>query len=96
MSEADKIMQGQIKIENDRDKKLYMQGYEQGLTDVYLGKFYNEGYMYGIEVENQNFIRNLEEYLWELEERRRKGEIVLAYWQVRGMIKEIIEQCKLS
>ena len=59
-------------IKNDRDKNLYMQGYEQGLTDANLGKFYNEGYMYGIEVENKNFIRNLEEYLWELEERRKK------------------------
>ena len=96
MSEADKIEDEKIKIENDRDKNLYMQGYEQGLTDANLGKFYNEGYMYGIEVENKNFIRNLEEYLWELEERRKKGEIVIGYWQVREMIKEIIKQCKLS
>ena len=96
MSEEDKMIQEEIKIENDRDKNLYMQGYEQGLTDVNLGKFYNEGYMYGIEVENENFIRNLEECLWKLEERRKKGEIVIGYWQVRGMIKEIIEQCKLS
>ncbi len=96
MSEADKMIQEEIKIENDRDKNLYMQGYEQGLTDVNLGKFYNEGYMYGIEVENENFIRNLEECLWELEERRKKGEIVIGYWQVRKMIKEIIKQCKLN
>lgn len=96
MSEADKIEDEKIKIENDRDKILYMQGYEQGLTDANLGKFYNEGYMYGIEVENKNFIRNLEEYLWELEERRKKGKIVIGYWQVREMIKEIIKQCKLS
>ena len=86
----------EIKIENNREKNLYMQGYEQGLEDANLNRVFNKGYWYGIEVENQNFIRNLEEYLWELEERRRKGEIVLAYWQVRGMIKEIIEQCKLS
>ena len=96
MSEADKMIQEEIKIENDRDKNLYMQGYEQGLTDVNLGKFYNEGYMYGIEVENEKFIRNLEECLWELEERRKKGKIVIGYWQVREMIKEIIKQCKLS
>lgn len=96
MSEADNMTKKKIKIKNDRDKNLYMQGYEQGLTDVNLGKFYNEGYMYGIEVENQNFIRNLEEYLWELEERRRKGEIVVGYWQVKKIIKEIIDQCKLN
>ena len=96
MSEADKMIQEEIKIENDRDKNLYMQGYEQGLTDANLGKFYNKGYMYGIEVENENFIRNLEECLWELEERRKKGEIVIGYWQVRKMIKEIIKQCKLN
>ena len=96
MSEADKMIQEEIKIENDRDKNLYMQGYEQGLTDANLEKIYNEGYMYGIEVENKNFIRNLEEYLWELEERRKKGGIVIGYWQVKGIIKEIIKQCKLS
>ena len=96
MSEVDKMIQEEIKIENGRDKSLYMQGYEQGLTDANLGKFYNEGYMYGIEVENENFIRNLEECLWELEERRKKGEIVIGYWQVRKMIKEIIKQCKLN
>lgn len=96
MSEADNMTKKKIKIKNDRDKNLYMQGYEQGLTDANLGKFYNEGYMYGIEVENQNFIRNLEEYLWELEERRRKGEIVVGYWQVKKIIKEIIDQCKLN
>lgn len=85
-----------IKIENSRDKNLYMQGYEQGLLDANLGKIFNKGYVYGIEVENKNFIRNLEEYLWELEERRKKGDIVIGYWQIREMIKEIIKQCKLN
>ena len=96
MSEADKFENKKVKIENDRDKNLYMQGYEQGLTDANLGKFYNEGYMYGIEVENQNFIRNLQESLWELEEKRKNGEIVIAYWQVKKIIEEIIKQCKLD
>ena len=96
MSEADNITKKKIEIKNDRVKNLYMQGYEQALTDANLGKFYNEGYIYGIEVENQNFIRNLEEYLWELEERRKKGEIVIGYWQVKKIIKEIIKQCKLN
>ena len=85
-----------IKIENSRDKNLYMQGYEQGLLDANLRKIFNEGYMYGIEVENKNFIRNLEEYLWELEERRKEGNIVIGYWQIRELIKEIIKQCKLN
>ncbi len=86
----------EIKIENDRDKNLYMQGYEQGLTDGSAKRVYNEGYMYGIEVENQNFIRNLKEYLFELEQRRAKGDIVIGYWQIKKMIEEIIEQCKLN
>ena len=86
----------EVKIENDRDKNLYMQGYEQGLEDVNLNKVFNKGYAYGIEVENKNFIRNLEEYLWELEERRKKGDIVIGYWQVRKMINEIIEIFKLE
>lgn len=93
---CDRLSNQEIKIENDRDKNLYMQGYEQGLDDANLSKVYSKGYMYGIEVENKNFIRNLEEYLWELEERRKKGKIVIGYWQVRGMIKEIIKQCKLN
>lgn len=63
------------------------QSYEQG---------FNNGYAYGIEVENQNFIRNLKEYLYGLEKRREKGDIVIGYWQVRKMIEEIIEQCKLD
>lgn len=65
------------------DRKSYEQGF-------------NKGYAYGIEVENQNFIRNLKEYLYGLEERREKGDIVIGYWQVRKMIEEIIEQCKLD
>ena len=63
------------------------QSYEQG---------FNKGYIYGIEAENQNFIRNLEEYLYRLEKRREKGDIVIGYWQVKKMIEEIIEQCKLD
>lgn len=85
----------EIKIENNREKNLYMQGYEQGLEDANLNRVFNKGYWYGIEVENQNFIRNLEEYLYELDERRRNGDIVIGYWQVRKMINEIIENCKL-
>lgn len=84
----------EIKIENNREKNLYMQGYEQGLEDANLNRVFNKGYWYGIEVENQNFIRNLEEYLYELDERR-NGDIVIGYWQVRKMINEIIENCKL-
>lgn len=84
-----------VKIENDRDNNLYMQGYEQGLEDANLNKVFNKGYAYGIQVENQNFIRNLEEYLYELENRRKNGDIVIGYWQVRKMICEIIENCKL-
>ena len=91
MSKAD-----EIQIENDRDKNLYMQGYEQALKDVNLDVFYTKGYMYGIEVENQNFIRNLEEYLYDLEERRKKGEIVIGYWQIKTKIQEVIEQCRIN
>lgn len=83
-------------IKSDRDKNLYMQGYEQGLEDANLNKVFNKGYWYGIEVENQNFIRILEEYLYGLEKRRKNGDIVIGYWQVRKMIEEIIEQCKLD
>ncbi len=32
-----------IKIENERDKNLYMQGYEQALKDVNLDKFFSRG-----------------------------------------------------
>lgn len=86
----------EIQIENDRDKNLYMQGYEQALKDVNLDDFYAKGYMYGIEVENQNFIRNLEEYLYELEKKRESGKIVIGYWQVKSLIREVIEQCKIN
>lgn len=86
----------EIQIENDRDKNLYMQGYEQALKDVNLDDFYTKGYMYGIEVENQNFIRNLEEYLYELEKKRKSGKIVIGYWQVKSLIREVIEQCKIN
>lgn len=68
-----------IKIENERDKNLYMQGYEQALKDVNLDKFFQEGYIYGIEVENKNCIRNLEEFSYELKEKREKGNIVIGY-----------------
>lgn len=69
----------EIKIENERDKNLYMQGYEQALKDVNLDKFFQEGYIYGIEVENKNCIRNLEEFIYELKEKREKGNIVIDY-----------------
>lgn len=85
----------EIKIENSRDKNLYMQGYEQGLEDANLNKVFNKGYAYGIEVENNNIIRNLQEYLYGLEERRKNGDIVIGYWQVRKLINEIIENFKL-
>lgn len=85
-----------IKIENERDKNLYMQGYEQALKDVNLDKFFQEGYIYGIEVENNNFIRNLEEFIYELEEKREKENIVIGYWQIKKMIEEIITQCKIN
>lgn len=85
-----------IKIENERDKNLYMQGYEQALKDVNLDKFFQEGYIYGIEVENNNFIRNLEEFIYELEEKREKENIVIGYWQRKKMIEEIITQCKIN
>lgn len=91
MSKAD-----EIKIENDRDKNLYMQGYEQALKDIDTDKFFRKGYMYGIEVENQNFIRNLEEYLYELEKKRESGKIVIGYWQIKSLIREVIEQCKIN
>ena len=83
-------------MENERDKKIYMQGYEQALKDVNLDKFFQEGYIYGIEVENNNFIRNLEEFIYELEEKREKENIVIGYWQIKKMIKEIIKQCKIN
>ena len=89
----------EIKIENERDKNLYMQGYEQGyeqgLEDANLNKVFNKGYAYGIEVENKNIITNLQEYLYGLEERRKNGDIVIGYWQVRKLINEIIENFKL-
>ncbi len=85
-----------IKIENERDKNLYMQGYEQALKDVNLDKFFQEGYIYGIEVENKNCIRNLEEFIYELKEKREKGNIVIGYWQIKNMIEEIIKQCKIN
>ena len=80
----------------NRDKNLYMQGYEQALKDVNLDKFFQEGYIYGIEVENNNFIRNLEEFIYELEEKREKENIVIGYWQIKKMIEEIITQCKIN
>ena len=85
-----------IKIENERDKNLYMQGYEQALKDVNLDKFYQEGYIYGIEVENNNFIRNLKEFIYELKEKREKGDIVIGYWQIKKLIEEIIKKCKIN
>ena len=91
MSKAD-----EIKIENKRDKDLYMQGYEQALKDINVDVFFRKGYMHGIEVENQNFIRNLEEYLYDLEEKRKSGNPTIGYWQVRGCIKEVIEQCRIN
>lgn len=78
------------------DKNLYMQGYEQALKDINLDKFFQEGYIYGIEVENKNFIRNLEEFIYELKEKREKGSIVIGYWQIKNMIEEIIKQCKIN
>ena len=86
----------EIKIANDRDKNLYMQGYEQALKDANLDCFFKKGYLYGIVVENQNFIRNLEEYLYELEEKRRNGEITIGYWQVKSLIRKVIEKCKIN
>jgi hypothetical protein len=71
----------EIKIKNDRDKNLYMQGYEQALKDIKLDKAFQEGYIYGIEVENQNLIRNLEEYIYELKEKRDKGDIAIGYFE---------------
>lgn len=38
----------EIEIENERDKNLYMQGYEQALKDVNVNKLFQEGYIYGI------------------------------------------------
>ena len=49
-----------------------------------------------LEVENQNFIRNLEEYLYELEKKRKSGDIVIGYWQIKKLIGEVIEQCKIN
>lgn len=71
-------------------------GYEQALKDIDTDKFFKKGYIYGIEVENQNFIRNLEEYLYELEKKRESGKIVIGYWQVKSLIREVIEQCKIN
>ncbi len=73
-----------------------MQGYEQALKDINLDKFFQEGYIYGIEVENKNFIRNLEEFIYELKEKREKGSIAIGYWQIKNMIEEIIKQCKTN
>lgn len=86
----------EIKIEKERDKNLYMQGYEQALKDANLNEFFQEGYIYGIQVENKNFIRNLEEVIYELKEKRKKGDIVIGYWQIKNMIEEIIKQCKIN
>ena len=66
----------EIKIENERDKNLYMQGYEQALKDVDLDKIFQNGYVYGIEVENKNFIKNLEKN--NIDEVASNGEIVWA------------------
>ena len=65
------------------DKQSYQQGF-------------NDGYVQGIKVENQNFIRNLKEYLYGLEDRRKNGDIVIGYWQVRKLINEIVENCELK
>lgn len=86
----------EIEIENERDKNLYMQGYEQALKDANVNKFFQEGYIYGIQVENKNFIRNLEEVIYKLKEKRKKGNIVIGYWQIKNMIEEIIKQCKIN
>lgn len=86
----------EIEIENERDKNLYMQGYEQALKDANVNKFFQEGYIYGIQIENKNFIRNLEEVIYELKEKRKKGNIVIGYWQIKNMIEEIIKQCKIN
>ena len=65
------------------DKQSYQQGF-------------NDGYVQRIKVENQNFIRNLKEYLYGLEDRRKNGDIVIGYWQVRKLINEIVENCELK
>ena len=86
----------EIQIKNERDKNLYMQGYEQACKDINNQDVFTKGYMYGIEVENGNLVRNLEEYLYELETKRKNGEIVIGYWQIRTLVKELIQQCKIN
>lgn len=95
MNKNNIIKKEDIKIKNNRDKNLYMQGYEQGLIDANLQKTFNKGYIYGIQVENENIIRNLEEYLWELKEKRENGKIVIGYWQIKKIIESIIKDFKL-
>ena len=84
------------KLQKENEALGYMQGYEQALKDANVNKLFQEGYIYGIQVENKNFIRNLEEVIYELKEKREKGNIVIGYWQIKNMIEEIIKQCKIN
>ena len=34
--------------------------------------------------------------IYELKEKREKGNIVIGYWQIKNMIEEIIKQCKIN
>ena len=81
---------------NENEKKLYMEGYEQACKDINNHQCFTEGYKYGIQVENENIIRNLDEYLYELNEKRKNGEIVIGYWQVRGLINQLKNKFKIG
>ena len=81
---------------NENEKKLYMEGYEQACKDINNHQCYTEGYKYGIQVENENIIRNLDEYLDELNEKRKNGEIVIGYWQVKDLINQLKNKFKIG
>lgn len=81
---------------NENEKKLYMEGYEQACKDINNHQIYAEAYKYGIQIENENIIRNLDEYLYELNERRKNGEVVIGYWQVKDLINELKNKVKIG
>lgn len=55
-----------------------------------------EGYKYGVQVENENILRNLDEYLYKLDEKRKNGEIVIGYWQVKDLINQLKNKFKIG
>lgn len=81
---------------NENETKLYMEGYEQACKDINNHQCFKEGYKYGIQIENENILRNLDEYLYELDEKRKNGEIVIGYWQVKDLINQLKNKFKIG